>query len=666
MKNRKNRILFSVGNRILIIFTILIVLIVSIMSVLSFNKSKNSLSSVVTKNFSDRIIDSTKLLSDEFNSKFKQLENISKLESIQSMNWSQQYPTLLEQATLWDFAHLFILDLNGIGYYAETNTIKDQSNEDFFANVSGDVRVITEPFVGDEKSIVTLTLPIKKENQIVGTLCGVIDLKDIHEIVQNINVGNNGYAFILNKNGEFISHTNMDLVYGNVSVEDYESNLSYLSPLVDTVVNKESGVKSFNNNGNDFLTTYNPIEGTNWSLVLAMPEDEILSGVKELGLFQTILSIIFVLIGIIISLLVRKWISNEVCKINRFSNELANCNLSHKEIAEGNNEFSDVIKSLNNSTTILADTMSEVNKTSDNLIKCNIKIDDIITNINEELNTSSTEVESISASMQESSASLLELNANSDKVLENVKSSSNKALEGLSLAESIEVNSSKVYKDTLKTKNHIEKIYSECSTDLKRSLEKVKVIENISHMSNIILDISEQTNLLALNAAIEAARAGEQGKGFAVVAEEIRSLAVQSSEAVSNIQNDLNNVLNAVNNLSSSSTGLLNIFENDIIISYDNLIDITAEYKEAGESVKNMAQQFNNISINTSNSINEIINSLSSLSDAVSSVANSSSNISEIIVGITEKSNVVTSMSNEGKDIAVELSKNVHKFKLNN
>lgn len=76
-----------------------------------------------------------------------------------------------------------------------------------------------------------------------------------------------------------------------------------------------------------------------------------------------------------------------------------------------------------------------------------------------------------------------------------------------------------------------------------RSMKRLSESEQeINETIVAITDLTTHMNLLALNAAIEATRAGEHGHGFAVVAQEIRNLAVHSSESARKLAAHIRNI----------------------------------------------------------------------------------------------------------------------------
>ena len=633
MKEKKNHNTnrHSIGNVILGINILLVISISIFMTGTALINSISNLKNIAYSNTEERAADSAQALANEIGVRIEQLEYISKLDSIQSMDWNKQYPTLLEEAEAWGFMHIFIMDTKGIGYYAETNTIKDQSKETFFTDISGDKYYVTEPFVDakEKKSITTITAPIKKDGVVIGNICGVIDLSKINEFIQNVKIGESVYAFLLRKNGEFVAHNDMSLVYNQVNIvepDDEYSNLKGFSTLIESVENGESGTKEIDLDGQKIITAYNPVENTPWSIVLVANEDELLAGVDKMVLLQIIITIVIIIFAVIISYVVKRSLSIKIEKICKQTSELSKYNLAYKDETEYKDEFGEVINSINESVDVLNDTINEVKQNSNKLFETNASIDNMFDEIEKEINKSAISVEHISASMEESAAALQELNTMTVSVKENTV---NKAQQGLELANSIENESVQIHKQTIKSKEIIENIYEECNLKLKEALEKVKIVENIEMLSHSILDITEQTNLLALNAAIEAARAGEQGKGFAVVAGEVKKLAEESSRSVTEIQESLKEVISAVEQLSLSSKEILQVMDNEVMDNFREMISIAENYKAAGASVKDMVDGFNEISEVNATAINEISGTVSLLSDTMSEVANSSYTIAE-------------------------------------
>lgn len=479
--------------------------------------------------------------------------------------------------------------------------------------------------------------------------------------------GDNGYFVVFDKEGNTIAHPTIEGV--NVWDEQFKGTF-FIQEMIKQAENGGGFTYYDFPMPNDPDTVKQKVSysqiSPHWDWIIGVNAytHEYNSHTNRFLINSAITLIITVAVGMFFGNFFANYISKPINEIMHHAEAIANGDLTSDHISFKEKDELGILA-------------TSINKMTDNLrtvIRQMINVTQSLNSHSKEMGQASNEVmegsEQIAATMEQLSAAIeSEANYISD-LSHTMDTYSSKVSEANENGRNVQQSSREVLEMTTDGYELMEKsteqmnIINEIVRD---SVDKIKHLDGqskqISELVSVIQDIAEQTNLLALNASIEAARAGEHGHGFAVVANEVRKLAEEVSESVTNITDIVTRIQRETNIVTES----LQDGYKEVEQGTEQITETGETFSEISTAVENMV---NHIQIVTDN-LSDIAGEGTEMNNTVQEIASiseqSAAGIEETTASAEQSSRAIEEInhsSNELIQIANELNELVRQFKL--
>lgn len=388
----------------------------------------------------------------------------------------------------------------------------------YSAAVSAGQTLLTPPYQSAVGGlVVTIATPVKAkaDGQLLGVIGGDLSLDTLVEIINSVDFGGIGHAFLADRDGQVIVSPDKTQVMKNLKDIYPAANLRVEPGMQDVVLD-----------GQERLISFAPINGlpsAKWYIGLSIDKDKAYAALSQFRTSAIIAMLVAVaaiagLLGLLIPVLMRP-----LTTMGRAMRDIAEGegDLTRRLTVQNQDEFGELATSFNRFVERIHASISEVSSATRLVHDLSEKV---VSASNASISGSeeqSMRTNSVAAAINQLGAATQEIARNAADASQHASGASDQAHDGRQVVD-----------DAITAMTAL-------SLKISESCEQIEILntstDDIGKILDVIKGISQQTNLLALNAAIEAARAGEAGRGFAVVADEVRNLAHRTQESAEEI-----------------------------------------------------------------------------------------------------------------------------------